>query len=133
MPESHLLDLFTTAEGDVVIGANGDLLAARDEEVVAQEVLWRCKTVRGDWVLFPECGADLEYLVGLPNSPETGAQAEALVNRALTHDSFLLGELERVEAVPINREQIAVFINIDYDGENPFTMPITVDLKEGVL
>jgi hypothetical protein len=132
MPARELLDLDTTADGDIQIGYNGDLLVCRNEEVVGQEVLWRAKTVRGDWILEPDCGADLETLIGLPNTPETGAQAEALLSRALTHDGFVHGEVGFLRAVPVNRDEIALVVNIDY-GENNFTEIIPIDLKEGVI
>jgi hypothetical protein len=128
----QLKDLGLTEDGDIQIGGNGDLLVVRDEEVVAQEIRFRVKTTRGDWALYPECGADLELLIGLPNTPDTGRRAEEQVNRALTHDGFLGGELQEIRAVPVNREQLAVLIVADV-GETPFTESVLVDLQEGVL
>jgi hypothetical protein len=132
MPASQLLDLYIDDQGEIAPGSNGDILIERDSDVVAKEILWRIKTTRGDWVLQPQCGADLELLIGEPNSPETGAVAEAQVSRALTHDGFLLGELRDVRAVPVNRDQIAILISVEY-GEDAFTLPVTLDLKEGVF
>src|SRR6266566_8343359 len=108
MPNRELLDLDSDDGGDLIIAYNGDLLVARNEDVVANEIVFRLKTVRGDWILEPDCGADLETVIGLPNSPKTGAQIEALVGRALTHDGFLNGEIEILRAVPVNRNEIVV-------------------------
>lgn len=132
MPQLELLDISMDDEGEISIGGNGDILVARDEDVVSQEIIWRLKTTRGDWILEPQCGADLESLVGKANSRETGALMETLVSRALTHDGYLVGELQEVRATPVNREQIAALINIEY-GDSAFTQTITLDLKEGVL
>lgn len=132
MPAGELLDLATDDGGDIQVGYNGDILIVRNEDVVAQEIQWRLKTVRGDWILEPECGADLETLIGQPNSPKTGALMESLISRALTHDGFLNGEIEILRAVPVNREEIVGVISIRY-GDTLFTETITVDLKEGVL
>lgn len=132
MAESNLLDLHIDDQGEIQVGYNGDILVARDEDVVAQEIMWRTKTTRGDWILVPECGADLELLVGLANTPETGAMAEAQVSKALTQDGFLIGELQRVRASPINREQIIIGITVEY-GDHTFLQQFTLDLKEGIL
>lgn len=132
MPARELMDLSTDDFGDLQIGYNGDLLVVRNEDVVSQEIKWRLKTVRGDWILEPECGADLETLVGLPNSPQTGATMESLISRALTHDGFLGGEIEILRAVPTNRNEIAGIISVRY-GDILFTETVVLDLKEGVL
>jgi hypothetical protein len=132
MPSTELLDIATDDGGDIQIGYNGDILVVRNEDVVSQEIQWRLKTVRGDWILEPDCGADLETLIGQPNSPKTGSQMESLIGRALTHDGFLNGEIEILRAVPVNREEIVGVISIRY-GENMFTETVTIDLKEGVI
>lgn len=132
MPARELLDLSTDDGGDIQVGYNGDLLVVRNEDVVSQELKWRLKTVRGDWILEPDCGADLETLIGLANSPKTGALMESLISRAITHDGFLNGEVEVLRAVPVNRNEIVGILSIRY-GDLLFTETITVDLKEGVI
>jgi hypothetical protein len=132
MADSSLLDLATDEKGEIQVGHNGDLLVARDMDVVIQEVLWRLKTVQGDWVLMPDCGANLELLIGEPNTPATAARLEAQIYQALTHDGFLTHELEDLRVVPLNRDQLAAFLTLRY-GDDPFTLPIVLDLKEGVL
>ena len=132
MITNNLLDIKTDDDGDIQIAANGDIDIVRNEDVVAQEVLWRMKTVRGDWILQPDCGADLETLVGQPNSPQTGSLMESLISRALTHDGFLGGEIEILRAVPVNRDEIVGIVSIQY-GDVSFTQKISVNLKEGIL
>lgn len=130
--QRDLLDLATTDDGDLQVAYNGDLLVVRNEDVVAQELQWRLKTVRGDWILEPDCGADLETLIGKPNSPQTGALMESLVSRALTHDGYLGGEIQTLRAVPVNRNQITCIITIQY-GDISFTETVDIDLKEGII
>src|SRR5581483_9931268 len=121
--QRDLLDLATDDGGDLQIAYNGDLLVNRNEDVVASEVAWRLKTVRGDWILEPDCGADLETLIGKPNSPDTGALMESLISRALTHDGYLGGEIQILRAVPVNRNQITGVISIQY-GDVSFTQTV---------
>lgn len=131
MPEP-LKDLFLDDNGDLAIGANGDLLVSRDSDVVIQELSFRLKTTQGDWLLEPACGADLEFLVGEPNAPETGATMEGMVYRAATHDGFLRGEIVELRAVPINRDTLVCLLTLDY-GTETLTHTVTLDLKAGVL
>ena len=132
MADLNLLDLATDEKGEIQVGYNGDLLVARDADAVIQEILWRLKTTQGDWVLKPSCGANLEFAIGLPNDAATAGQIESQVYQALTHDGFLTNELEDLRVVPINRDQVAIFITARY-GDDPFTLPIVLDLQEGVL
>lgn len=132
MPELELLDISMDDTGEISIGGNGDILVARDEDVVAQEIVWRLKTTRGDWILEPDCGADLETLIGKANSRETGAIMEALIDRALMHDGYLIGELQEIRATPINKNTLAALITVEY-GDSSFTQTVALDLKEGVL
>lgn len=90
------------------------------------------KTVRGDWILEPDCGCDMETLIGLANTPKTGAQAESLVGRGLTHDGFLNGEIEILRAVPVNRNEIVMVVSVRY-GDVLFTNTVTIDLREGII
>lgn len=132
MAQLNLLDLATDSAGELQVGHNGDLLVARDADVVAAEVLFRLKTAQGDWVLKPHCGANLEGLIGEPNSPDTAARMQSQIHEALTHDGFLMTELREIRVVPLNRDQLCAFITIEY-GDDPFTLPIVLDLRLGVL
>lgn len=132
MIQANLVDIYLDDDGDIAIGANGDLKIARDADVVAQEIRFRLKTVRGDYLVVPECGCDLELLIGEANSRQTAALMEAYVSQGLTHDNWLQGELKQIRAVPISREQLAAFIVVEY-GDVSFQQSVTLDLKEGVL
>ncbi len=132
MPKLPLLDLYTDDEGDIAIGFNGDLQGVHDSDVVVQELLWRTKTTPGDWVLQPQCGAGLEDLIGRANTPTTGILLEEKLRDAYTHDGFLTAELAGIQAVPLNREQLVALVQVSF-GEESFSYPVTLDLKEGVL
>lgn len=127
-----LLDLFTDENGEISVAANGDLLVARDDDVLVAEALWRAKTCKGDWVLVPECGADLELLIGEPNTRDTGAQLEAQLSEALTNDGFFTGRLNGVRATPLNKDTIVASIDIDGIEAN-FSVQVPLNLQEGVL
>ena len=132
MIQPNLIDIYLDDNGDIAVGSNGDIKIARDGDVVAQEIRFRLKTTRGDYLLVPECGCDLELLIGAANAPRTGALMEAYISQGLTHDNWLQGELKQVRAVPISPEQLAAFIIIEY-GDVSFQQSVTLDLKEGIF
>ena len=132
MPNPVPLDLWADVEGEIAVGANGDIRICRGAEVISQEVTWRLKTVVGDWMLVPQCGASLEELIGMPNTASTAALMEAKIRDALTHDGFLTAELRGVTVVPLNKQQLLGIIDIEYDDEN-FTVSFSVDPKQGVI
>jgi hypothetical protein len=86
--------------------------------------------VIGDYPLEPECGANLESLVGEPNTAETGRKAEGLVIRALTHDGFLNPLALEVEAVPTSETEITTVVSLPSEHSGVL-IAASVDLKEG--
>lgn len=125
-------DIALNADNDIEIGYNGDLKVCRDMDVLVQDVLFRLKTVQGDWVLEPECGADLETMLGQPNTRVTGTVIERMVWRALTHDGVLDGIVRDVRVVPINTEQVEILITLGVDEERVTVMQ-AVDLTAGLI
>jgi len=108
-----LVDIALTPEGDIQITPEGDIALVRGEDVIYQHILWRLRTLRGDWVLEPDCGTDLRFMVGLPNNEETGDRVQAEVTAALTHDGFVPAELLTVAVAPESPDRLAVFIHIE--------------------
>lgn len=130
--QNSLRDVAIDDDGDLSISPNGDLLVVLDEDCVSQACAFRLKTTKGDWLLEPNCGASLELLIGEPNSPETGALMEAMIDEALTHDGFLRGEIDLIKAVPINKNEIMGVVNINW-GSVSIMKTVNVDLVEGIL
>lgn len=130
---ANFVDLDFTPEGDLSLGFNGDLLVARDAEVVQQEVLFRLKTVKGDWILEPRCGADLELRIGDPNNQTTALRIRDQVEEALTHDGYLRGELLDILVVPLNPQELAIYVLLDLEGDEATIVSATLDLKQGLL
>jgi len=110
---SDLADIALTPDGDIQLTPEGDIALVRGEDVIYQHILWRLRTVRGEWLLEPDCGTELRLLVGYPNSEETGELVRSDVEAALTHDGFVPPELLLVEVAPESRNAMTVFIHIE--------------------
>jgi len=118
-----------TEDGDIVI-ESGDLLLRRGMDALADQIVFRLKTVKGDYELEPNCGASLESLVGMPNTEETGAEGRALVFDALTHDGLFNSSALDLDAVPLSEDEIALVVSLPWERKG-LLITASVDLKEG--
>jgi hypothetical protein len=123
-------DIYMTLDGDIEVGSNGDLKLSRGADELLQGIMFRCKTVAGDFLLQPMCGADLETLIGAPNNRSTGQDMEYLILNALTHDGFLAPTDVSVSAVPTGPNKITAVIILTVD-EQPTRLLASLDLVEG--
>lgn len=123
-------DLLFTVAGDIELSANGDLKLVSGADQVAQGIIFRLKTVAGDFVLQPGCGASLESLIGEANSAETGRTMEALIVNSLTHDGFLREVDLTVTVFPTSTTTISALVVVVVD-DRPVRVAASVDLVEG--
>lgn len=134
-----MADLKITEDGDLVVGPNGDFLLVTGDEEILQKVLFRLKTQKGDYLLNPDLGANLEFFIGKPNTEEIRIAIEQEVENELTRD-FLLFSPE-IKAVPIEIEgdedgrQSGVLILIEFASiESPnkiIQVTSSLDLRTG--
>lgn len=117
--------------GEISPSYKGDLQEALDDDVIANELIWRLKTYAGDWLLQPFCGASLEDFVGKPNTRSIGAEIEARVVDSLVRDGFFSGFLNSVQVTPISAHKVVILINVSSTGPQ-FTVPFELDLREGI-
>jgi len=130
MPE--LEDVFLDVNGEIAVGSNGDLKIARNADVIEQEVIWRLKTAKGDWMLEPQDGADLETLIGFSITPATLTRMENMITESLTNDGYFDANIRQVLAVPLGVSTVQALVEVEF-GEHTFFTDITLDLKEGIL
>ena len=140
---SQLCDIALDATGDMIVGTNGDFQLVYGIDAFQQEILFRLKTHIGDYILQPQCGASLDSLVGLPNSPNTGSIAEGLITQALTHDGLMNSCNITVNSFPQSANILCIMIQINlaniFTNDN-FTnigsilsLSFNVDLQQGLL
>ena len=125
------VDMSMTETGEPEI-SGGDFKLAYGSYSILNSVLFRLKTIRGDFSLMPECGASLEGVIGEPNNEETGALIESLVMESLTHDNYLSPENIDIEVFPYDHNTIVILLYITYQGEE-IRLVGNLDLREGQL
>jgi len=123
-------DLRITEDGDLVI-ENGDLALVSGPEATAQNVMCRLKSADPEWYL-EQIGANLEDLLGMPNTPETAAYGEELIRRALFADDLISPEDLYVQAVPIDRQTLLFFVFFKPpNATEPLGFEVQVNLSAG--
>lgn len=122
-------DLYFTEAGDLAISADGDLAMVDDAwRSHSQQAYIRLKTAIGDYLLYPGLGADLQRLVGQPQSEETGNLGRYLVMQALTRDSVLSAFPIDVKAVPVSYQSIRFDVYLTAGNRTELVLSVLQDL-----
>lgn len=117
--------------GEPVIGADGDFQLVKGDEQVIQEVIFRLKTTKGDWVLSPDTGCSLEQFIGKPNEPLTHTAIEAVITKELTRD--LLLAFPEVSAVDVSENEVLILVEFSSLEQDDRLIQVqgVLDLKLG--
>lgn len=124
------MDLYLTEDGDIAVASNGDIAMTETPwRDYVQQAYIRLMTVIGDFTLYPTLGADLDRLIGMPQSKETGDYGISLINSALTRTGSNLSALPiSVNAVPISMQAIRFDIYITAGSRTEMILSIEQNL-----
>lgn len=128
-------DLMFTEDGDIVIGENGDFALVHDRQFVEQSSRNRLKVSDPDWFDFDmqEIGANLEDLIGRPNSIETAREGVERISKALTRNDLISREDLYIRPVPLTKYVIQFFVYIQTSQEgDPIGFAVSFNLESGV-
>jgi len=127
-------DILVSASGDLTIAPNGDFQMAAPSGVLSQDIAFRARTDWDDFEPHPKLGANLQSLIGEPNTKEAGMEAEKKLFNSLTIGGMVNPVDLRVKAVPISAERIALysFVNATNYNSNIFDVAV-FDYGEGII
>lgn len=127
------IDLQISEDGELLVNAAGDLATCWGDEQLAQEVLVRLKTQKGDFLLSPEMGASLERFIGLPNEPSTHIAIQAALETELQRGSLIFGA--QIEVVPIGPNEVLIVVEFPSysDDDRIIQVSAGLDLRTGVV
>lgn len=125
------MDLYFTEDGDVSVSHTGDLEVTgtpwRDD---IQQIYLRVMTDVGDFVLYPQLGANLSQLYGLPQSPATGELGQQMIRSALEREGRFVGSQIRVKSVPTGPQSIRFDIDVKSNNkERPRRLSVEQDVS----
>lgn len=127
-------DLKMTIEGDLVVDpVTGDLDFVLGDDHIAQEVIFRLKTQKGDWILSPNIGCDLETFIGKPNIDLVHAGIESTVYKSLSFDGLILAP--EINAVAVNENEVLILVEFPSVEDSLKTIQVTakLDLRKGLV
>lgn len=123
------MDLYFNESGDIEPSHNGDIAMTqtnwRDD---VQAAYIRVMTDQEDFTLYPDLGATLSRLYGMPQSPETGEEGKALIISALKKDGRFEGYGMNVKAVPTSASSIRFDIRLFSGNRRRIAMSVEQDL-----
>lgn len=126
------LDLAWTYDGDLVIGASGDLQDTSNDTLRSfiQEVQTRVRSALEDWELWPEIGSNLDELRGEINNRQTAQEGQDRIITALTFRGFMKSGDIKVRYVPVTKSRLMYFLNLMVQGtpENNFVEEVRLNL-----
>lgn len=124
------MDLYFTEEGDITVDHRGDVAMTdtpwRDD---LQQAYIRVMTDIGDYLLYPNLGANLSELYGMPQAPKTGSYGEELINAALNREGRFVGRPFRVTSVPTSPQTIRFDIDIVSGSRRHIQLSVEQDLE----
>lgn len=126
------VDIMMTLEGDLVVGANGDLKLTYGQDSVIRDINKVLRTTNPDWVTHPAIGAGLETFVGAQNTRETATMMERQITDAIIRAEILRpGDIPKVEVVPVSFDEVKVYISILSGLDQIDVSKVIIDFKNG--
>lgn len=104
-------DIAVSPSYDLIPNGAGGLTEVDGLATDLQDVNYRVLTNNQDHLLWP-LGANLEDLIGQPNTAATGALGEASIVKALTYDGRFGQNAVQVSGVPISANEIEFAVGL---------------------
>jgi len=123
-------DLYLSPEGDLVI-RSGDLRAVTENEYLLQSARSRIKSIKSDW-FYDHIGADLESILGEPNTREISDLGKAKIITALTEDDMFTLDDVYIKDAPTGRNSVLYIVALKTTSGSPMILNVTMDLVRGI-
>lgn len=124
------MDAYFTEDGDIAVSTEGDIAITqtqwRDD---LQQAYIRMMTDIGDFVLYPELGASLSFLYGMPQSNVTGDYGVKLIESALQRENRFVGRQTTIKAIPISHQSIRFDVFIESGSREQMRISVEQDLE----
>jgi len=128
---SDSIDWAVDENGDLLIGPDGDILQAKGQKQIAQEILFRLKTSKGDYTVDPNVGANLESFIGSPNTQNVRDEIVKAVEEELQRDEFI--PLRKVRALKTDVNSVLIVVEYLDIKLNRIQWTATLDLNDGSI
>lgn len=106
-------DMYMYESGDLAISPAGDIAVTQTPwRHDVQQAYLRMMTDIGDFLVYPDLGASLSNLFGMPQSPETGQHGTNLIGSALDREGVFTGKRYTINAIPTGPQTIRFDVSL---------------------
>lgn len=127
------IDLQVTPSGDITLDVNKDLQVTTGSGVLKQDIAFRVRTAYDDFGPHPDMGADIQELIGEPNTRDIARQGESKIIHSLTNDGMIRNIDLYVKSVPIALEKIVYYVFVNNGTVQINVTPdIIFDMMNGI-
>lgn len=133
-------DIETDDDGDLVIDPRGDLKVASTRRTAMQAMIFRLRTIIGDYVPDPHLGSDIPKMYGRPNTRHNGSLIASMARRALTVDGRFSANEFTLDVTPISPESVIivirladVFYDLPEDEKDQTVLKFLLNYEEGTF
>ena len=97
---------------------------------MVQEVRTRIMSAQGDWVLYPDLGANLYQLIGEPNIPLTAEDGKSRIIASLSRDGFVNSSDISIKYIPYDQDKLLyrLVIAVRPTDENEQSESVRIDI-----
>ena len=126
-------DIEFTDDGDLKLDTfEKDFNVVSENDYISQQVKVRVKSVNPDW-FFDDLGADMEQLLGMPNTKDTAQKGISLIRNCLTYDRFLTNDDVYIKPMPLDVDNVSFFLFIKTPfSDKPLSFEVAVALSAGI-
>lgn len=123
-------DIALTPEGDLMI-SKADLKTVTGDDFRIQSARNRIKSITKDW-FYDNVGADLEELLGKPNTQAIADKGKGKIITALTIDGLFAIDEVYVKAFPTDKTNILFVVMLKSVDGTSMSVNVTMDLVKGI-
>ena len=126
-----LSDIAITSDGDFIVSSN-ELADVSGIDWFNLEVMKILKS-GNDWSWAANAGASLDRFYGAMNTRVTANQITNLIQDKITQQNIQVPATLVVNVVPLDRDVIKIYINLDYNGQVTPVTALVFNLQQGTI
>lgn len=127
-------DLAEMESGDIIV-YNGDILDTGDSPMygLSQTIRTLLRTHKGEWIIFPNFGGDIEEYHGLPNTQSTGYMLARSIKQLIRSNINLYSFEVDVIPFPLGKYTIGFIIKLSILGHEPIAIYFAYNTKTDII
>jgi hypothetical protein len=124
------VDLTLSPDGDFIISGS-DFKLSEGDDFLTQSARNRIKSIKIDW-FYDNIGADLEEILGEPNTRDVAETGKGKILNCLTEDDLFSQDEVYIKAAPTGRNSVLYIVVLKSKSGTPIVLNVTLDLAKGI-